>query len=62
MPPQQSNFSIPHIVERDRYALLSLLSSIAPTVGDTHSNADRSDFNPPAPQPLVDEAEYEGLD
>ncbi|KAF1828428.1 hypothetical protein BDW02DRAFT_457511, partial [Decorospora gaudefroyi] len=57
-----SNFSLQRVVERDRHALPSPPSSIAPTVGDTRSNADRSDLNPPAPQPLVDKAEYEGLD
>jgi hypothetical protein len=62
MPPQQSKSSIQSIVERDQHALPSPPSSIAPSVGDTPSNADRSDLNPPAPQPLVDEAEYEGLD
>jgi hypothetical protein len=62
MPSQQSNFSIQRIVERDQQALPSLPSSIAPTVRDTHSNADRSNPNPPAPQPPVDETKDEGLD
>jgi hypothetical protein len=62
MPPQQSNLSIKCVVKRNQHALPLPPSSIAPTVGDTHSNADRSNLNPPAPQPLEDGDEYKRLD
>ncbi|RMZ68791.1 hypothetical protein GMOD_00002639 [Pyrenophora seminiperda CCB06] len=54
----QSNLALHRLVERDRRTSPPLSPSIAPTVGDTKSEADRSN----TPVRLVDELEYEGLE